>query len=156
FGLQWADRLLPTPIFEGLSLNAYDAALGPSRQRWERQGADVDPRVVLIQITERTYQELHGPPLAHATHAQLIRQLKRLGARVIAFDMYFPDEQPTTPELVAAMKEHGRVLVSSVRQWERLHKDMSWQRQIKESLPDIRDVATSGWSNLPKDLDGVL
>jgi adenylate cyclase len=49
-----------------------------------------DPRIVIVGIDEKTLQTIGSYPLPRSDYALLVRQLKREGARVVAFDMTFP------------------------------------------------------------------
>jgi len=52
-----------------------------------------DDRIVIVDIDERTLQEISSFPLPRKTYATLIDRLSAAGARVVAFDFTFP-----TPE----------------------------------------------------------
>ena len=49
-----------------------------------------DPRIVIVGIDDKTLQTIGSFPLPRNNYAVLVRQLKRSGARVIAFDETFP------------------------------------------------------------------
>ena len=51
---------------------------------------DVDPRIVIVGIDDKTLQTVGSYPLPRSDYALLVRQLKQGGARVIAFDVTFP------------------------------------------------------------------
>ena len=52
-----------------------------------------DDRIVIVDIDERTLQEISSFPLPRKTYATLVDRLSAAGARVVAFDFTFP-----TPE----------------------------------------------------------
>lgn len=63
-----------------------------------------DPRIVIVGMDEKTLQRIGSFPLPRGNYALLVRQLKKRGARVIAFDENFPTaassealERPNTP-----------------------------------------------------------
>ena len=49
-----------------------------------------DPRIVIVGMDEKTLQRIGSFPLPRGNYALLVRQLKKRGARVIAFDENFP------------------------------------------------------------------
>jgi adenylate cyclase len=49
-----------------------------------------DPRIVIVGIDDKTLQTIGSYPLPRSNYAQLVRQLKQAGARVVAFDVTFP------------------------------------------------------------------
>ncbi|MGA8539715.1 MAG: adenylate/guanylate cyclase domain-containing protein [Terriglobales bacterium] len=51
---------------------------------------EVDPRIVIVGIDDKTLQTIGSFPLPRSNYALLVRQLKQDGARVIAFDVTFP------------------------------------------------------------------
>jgi adenylate cyclase len=52
-----------------------------------------DDRIVIIGIDEKTLQQIGSFPLPRSNYALLVNQLKSGGARVIAFDVTFPDPE---------------------------------------------------------------
>jgi adenylate cyclase len=55
-----------------------------------RGSREVDPRIVIVGIDEKTLEQVGSFPLPRSKYAQLVRALKQDGARVVAFDMTFP------------------------------------------------------------------
>jgi adenylate cyclase len=51
---------------------------------------EVDPRIVIVGIDDKTLQTIGSFPLPRSNYALLVRQLKQDGARVVAFDVTFP------------------------------------------------------------------
>jgi adenylate cyclase len=90
-------------ILTGLALAAYalDVLDGPELDtidaRFEIRGDLGAPRdVVLVEIDDVTFGELDRSwPFPRSLHATAIRQLRRAGARVIAYDIQFTE--PTVP-----------------------------------------------------------
>lgn len=62
---------------------------------------EVDPRIVIVGIDEKTLQEIGSYPLPRSTYASLVRQLHAGGARVVGFDMTFPT--PASNESLAML-----------------------------------------------------
>jgi class 3 adenylate cyclase/CHASE2 domain-containing sensor protein len=61
-----------------------------------------DPRIVLVTVDEKSVAnlaELYGrPPYPRDVWAMAVDELKRAGAKVIAFDILFSEENPASPE----------------------------------------------------------
>lgn len=90
----------------GLRLEVYAAYDRPAVQK-------ACDRIRLVTISDRSYSSgalPRGTRLPRTYHAKLIRQLTRLGARVIAFDLYFTDETTHDRELAEAVRSSGRVV----------------------------------------------
>ena len=51
---------------------------------------DADPRIVIVGMDEKTLQRVGSFPLPRNNYVLLVQQLKKSGARVIAFDETFP------------------------------------------------------------------
>lgn len=130
--------------------------------------------VAVLRITDVTRRKLSEPrpsfasgidrPLTYRRdsrlfHAQVVRNLKRLGAAVIVFDMVFgePDAE-ADPHLAKAIREHGKVVLAASDQAEFANDG---QAEILHALlppvPDLREAAASyGVANLPPDPDRTL
>ena len=75
----------------------------PNLVTWAQQ------QVVLVPISDATFDpknHLDGPPVPRNRHAQIIRDLTRAGAKVIAFDLVF--DLPGLPENDAALAKAAR------------------------------------------------
>jgi adenylate cyclase len=68
--------------------------------------------IVLVAETNKTFETLPDP-VPRSYHAKLIRDLKRLGAKVIAFDVWFDQPRPEDAELAAAARDAGNVVWGS-------------------------------------------
>ncbi|MGH9640939.1 MAG: CHASE2 domain-containing protein, partial [Terriglobales bacterium] len=62
---------------------------------------EVDPRIVIVVIDEKTLQKVGSFPLPRSTYAALVRQLHNAGASVVGFDMTFPT--PASSESLALL-----------------------------------------------------
>lgn len=58
--------------------------------RYHRPGR-IHPDVVIVDVNERSIQELGQFPFARGVYGDLIRQLEKAGAKVAAFDITFPE-----------------------------------------------------------------
>lgn len=67
--------------------------------------------VVLVAIDELSLDRLGRWPWRRNIHAELITKLREAGAKTIVFDILFSEPSPDDPELAAAMKAHGNVIL---------------------------------------------
>ncbi|MCM0612580.1 CHASE2 domain-containing protein [Marinobacter sediminum] len=67
--------------------------------------------VVLVAIDELSLDRLGRWPWRRNIHAELITKLREAGAKTIVFDILFSEPSPDDPELAAAMKAHGDVIL---------------------------------------------
>lgn len=116
--------------------------VGQRRTRWQmsRNPAEKEgQRIVLVTFNDETFApsnllRVPGPPIPRHYHAQVIRNLKKAGARLIAFDMIFDVSRPAEDaELAAAAKEAGNVVWAVML-------DQTW----RPVLPNRRLQAASG------------
>ncbi|MGH9670177.1 MAG: CHASE2 domain-containing protein, partial [Terriglobales bacterium] len=63
-----------------------------------------DPRVVIVDIDEKTLQRVGAYPIARSAYAQLVDRLHADGARIVTFDVTFP-----TPEKNSAVEALARL-----------------------------------------------
>jgi diguanylate cyclase (GGDEF)-like protein/PAS domain S-box-containing protein len=67
--------------------------------RFRVRGAEApDPRTVIVVADEKSAQQLGGWPLSRSLWAKAVDHLKQAGAKVIVFDILFPDPEPTMGE----------------------------------------------------------
>lgn len=64
---------------------------------------DPDPQVVIVAVSDEAIRNLAAvgfgrPPYSREVYAEVIRELRRAGAAVIAFDIAFPEEDLSHPE----------------------------------------------------------
>jgi CHASE2 domain-containing sensor protein len=90
-------------IFEFQEMLAYDFLL---RHRPTQQ---VNPEIVIIEISDDTLKGLGRWPLPRDYHADLIEILSKNGCRSIVFDILFSEPSGADVRLELAMKESGRV-----------------------------------------------
>ncbi len=94
-----------TPLLDLLELKTYDMRLRALPSTPSRQ-------VAIAAIDERSLAELGRWPWSRATLARLVDRLDRLGARVIAFDLFFPEaESPQADRELARAAGSGRKVV---------------------------------------------
>lgn len=96
-----------------------------------------DTNVVIVQLDDRSYQELGQNPAAFARslHAQLIQALGKAGARAIIFDILFFDRRAAAAEnaaFVAASTNFGPVVLAAAM----LTRN---QNGIRETKPELAE-----------------
>ena len=67
-------------------------------QRFERRGALSAPGLLVVAIDDKSFEELDVRwPFRRKLHAQVIRNLTRAGAKVIAYDVQFTEPDADHP-----------------------------------------------------------
>ena len=101
-----------------------------------------DDRIVIAAIDDDSIREL-GWPFPRNKHAELIRKLKKLGAKVVTFDVMFLDPDTRSgawdKELAAATKEAGNVVHLSVL--DILQGEHGSQNILREPIPELKKTA---------------
>lgn len=93
--------------FDRPELASYDF-----RFRW-RGEEPPDTNVVIVAVDDQSQQELGlNWPFPCSFHAKLVRNLKKAGAKVIAFDIEFFTETPEDSEFAEALAEAGNVILA--------------------------------------------
>lgn len=103
-------------------------------------------KILIVTTDEDFFQEYESWPLRRADIGQLVTNLKKLGAKVIALDilMDFPSSYDEDPVIAEHLKNAGDVLVVSQAQFRNGHfKAMNY------ATPVIKDASLSGYSNHP-------
>jgi adenylate cyclase len=100
----------PTPIFvflQRLEFNSLD-----TRFRYRPASATpVDPRIVIVDIDQRSQEELGKWPFSRAHFAKMLDVLREDGAKVVAFDITFdyPDKTAApVRKICAELEERGK------------------------------------------------
>ena len=99
-----------------------------------------DPRIVIVAIDEKTLQQIGAYPLPRSQYAQLVRDLKQDGARVIAFDMTFP--LPESSEALAILTKLKEQPANPLRRqtFEDLWKQADVDTQFAHAIKDAGNV----------------
>ena len=169
-GDYWANRrqLYPLFSFQGL---VYDRAM---------TGFARDPRkltgpVSVVEIREETGQDprlnnaapflpgekerIRFDEHPRAFHARVVENLRRLGARVIVFDILFDRDQPRWDRhFAAAMRRHKRVILAATA-FSGLENSGLAVKRIASQMPtpDLREAAAAvAMANVPEDVDRVV
>jgi len=90
-----------------------DLRVGDFLHRWfcGAVRADDIPPICVVAITSDELGRFGAMPWRRRYHADLIRKLDALGARVIAFDIYFTHRSREDEVLAAACSESGKVIL---------------------------------------------
>src|SRR5262249_7756459 len=115
----------PTPIFsflQRLEFNSLD-----TRFRYRPASATpVDPRIVIVDIDQRSQEALGKWPFSRAHFPKMLDVLRADGAKVVAFDITFdyPDKTAaparTILEELKARKERGEAIDAKYEAWVRV------------------------------------
>lgn len=106
-GLLCTTALTLSRVCEPQELAAYDWLMRT------RPSSPTHPDIVIIEIADDTLKSLGRWPIPRQFHITLIKALTESGARMIVFDALFSEPQAADVEFMAAMKESGRVYLSS-------------------------------------------
>ena len=62
-----------------------------------RGGQQPEPQTVIVLVDDKSLEQLGRWPLSRSVYANAVRRLDRAGARVIAFDLLFPEPETLVP-----------------------------------------------------------
>ncbi|MCL5773125.1 MAG: adenylate/guanylate cyclase domain-containing protein [Firmicutes bacterium] len=133
---------------ERLELITYDSRLNT---RGAFQPSD---KIVVVTIDENSIEALGRWPWSRKIHAEMIRTLKNAGARVIAFDVGFPDRsiKKDDEELAGAAKSAGNVVVVYYGSY-----DNAGNFVPEPPYPELQQsVAGAGVALIPIDMDRTV
>lgn len=110
---------------------------------------------VIVEIDARSLAELRSWPWSRRYHAAVVRQLRRSGASIIAFDVDFSARSEGGDEdLARAIRESGNVILPIFEQKSSGRQD---DRRVLSSSPDAAlSDAWVGGVNIFPDADGVV
>lgn len=133
---------------------AYDLRL------WLVAGDTPDPRIVMVAIDDESLGAIGRWPWPRETHARLIQALGAVGARVIAFDVEFPEASPdprSDEQFGQAAREAGNVVVGSQGQVEAVGEPgLVRASRFLDPVDAIRSTTTVGHMNVLPGPDGVI
>jgi EAL domain-containing protein (putative c-di-GMP-specific phosphodiesterase class I)/CHASE2 domain-containing sensor protein len=112
-------------------------------------------QTAIVEIDARSLAQLRSWPWPRRYHAQLVRELNKAGASIIAFDVDFSARSDGGDEaLGAAIREAPHVILPT---FEQKSSDRADDRQVIESRPDdaFRDAWIGGVNIFP-DRDGMV
>lgn len=141
-------------LLEGAEWRSYDLRLSLTARDTP------DPRIVLVAIDEKSLAALGRWPWPRETHARLIRALRAAGARVIAFDVEFPEAAPDPAadrELARAAREAGNVVFGAHGELPpRMGAGVMRAQALVPPTPALAAAAGYGHLNMVPDPDGVI
>jgi PAS domain S-box-containing protein len=107
--------------------------------------------VVIVGIDQKSLDALGRFPWLRSTHARLVEQLHRMGARLIALDLILSEPSPEDEELARAMETAGNVYLAVVR--ERRREETVY---LEPAAPLAGAAAGLGHTHLALSGDGVV
>jgi signal transduction histidine kinase len=120
---QWRElawRLLPGMIMAiGGSSLSHLGWLKPAEQLaynylFQLRGSiDWDQRVAIVAIDDNSIQQLGRYPWSRQSFTQLMQRLNQATGSVVAFDVIFSEPSPADQGFVAAIAQHGQVVLAS-------------------------------------------
>lgn len=119
-----------------------------------------DPSITVVAIDDASINQVGRWPWARSVHAELIKKLSDAGAKVIAYDVNFPEVSDAQDDqaLADALKASGRVVLPE--ELKDLVTGAGGQLTyslILRSIPLIaQQAAALGHSNTPPDTDGIV
>ena len=110
--------LLTYPLDSFLSKLSYDWLF---RLRPPTAVSQSQSPVVIVYMDDESHEKLEQSGASswdRRLHAELLRQLKRLGARAVAFDVWFrpPADAAATREMIEAAQDHSQVFFAATRE----------------------------------------
>ncbi|HEY7819351.1 MAG TPA: CHASE2 domain-containing protein, partial [Vicinamibacteria bacterium] len=147
-----ASGLYFTGIFESLEYQLYDADF-----RMNAKG-EAPAEIVIVAIDEPSLKRLGSWPWPRAYHAEVLRQIRARGAKVIGMDIgfYEPDriEPMNDQELAAATREAGNVVLPVIL--EKFTRDGVEMIKVMENLPEVTEAAAGvGHAHIESSADGI-
>ena len=120
-----------------------------------KQKQAVDPRIVVIEISDDSVSKIGRWPWERSWHAALIQALKEWGAKAIVFDVIFSETSDIKNDtaLAQALSRAGNVYLAQFLESARRGKEP----KILTSLPQFTQYAYGqGHINLEPDIDGTM
>lgn len=96
---------------------------------------------------------------SRAFHTRVLRNLRRLGARVVVFDMVFDEQvKDLDPLFLDAIRRHGKVVLGALNVQRALAGGAAEQTiKLQFPDPDLREAAAAtGFVDLRRDADGAV
>ena len=118
-----------------------------------------DPSIMVVAIDDASIGQLGRWPWSRQVHASLINALKLDGAKVIAYDVNFPEVSDATNDqaLADALKSAGNVVLPVELQLETAASNLSYDpAHILSPISLIAsNAAATGHTNILPDADGI-
>ncbi len=114
----------------------------------------INPRIMVIEISDDSIQEIGRWPWTRDWHADLVRVLHEWGASAVVFDILFPEKSEPSHDkaLSDAIRLSKKVFLA-----EALEKLPSGEERLISSIPEFSNYAKgTGHINLEPDADGTM
>lgn len=160
---------LKRPIIIGLAVALFGvlALLSGALSSWSHRATDrlfldkePDSSILIVAIDDASITRTGRWPWDRSVHADLIRKLSNGGARVIGYDVNFPEPQDAENDndLASAIIDAGNVVLPTELKLIRGPFDLTYdQERTLKSISTIASAAKrTGHSNTPPDEDGVV
>lgn len=143
--------------FEG-TLKNWDWML---QDAWYQEEREVDPRIVILAIDDKSLEEIGQWPWARDVHAKLVNTLSLGKPAVIGFDVTFPlpSTNPKDDEaFIEAVKNAGNVVLAQYGRFaEYNERGMIESLELSEPFPALKEAASAlGHLNTIPDSDGIV
>lgn len=159
-----------TPVLVGISMGALMAVLysvGIFTYWSARMGdrlflpREVSPLVALVSIDDASIVQLGRWPWDRSIHAQIINKLTEAGAKVIGYDVNFPEpsNEESDKALEDALKAAGNVVLPvelEIQQSSTRHLVFTPEKTLSPISRLAGTAKSTGHTNTPPDADGVM
>ncbi|MBE9013400.1 CHASE2 domain-containing protein [Pseudanabaenaceae cyanobacterium LEGE 13415] len=134
-------------ILSGLSVLQPVEQLAYQTLFWMRGELAWSDRVVVVQIDDRSLDQIGRFPWSRTQYVQLLNVLTQTDATVVAFDLIWSEPSPEDANLAKAIEQHGRVVLACAR--DSIGVSL-------EPVPSLKEVATAiGHIEKQIDVDGI-
>lgn len=166
-------RDLKRPLFVGMGIGFLAALLFlvGVLDTWSARATDrlflshpVDPSITVVAIDDNSISQIGRWPWPRSVHAELIQKIYAAGARVIGYDVNFPESSSADDDqvLASALKRAGNVVLPLELQFQETsgNAGIAYNPDPKTIVMPITSLSTvaasTGHSNTLPDRDGVV
>ena len=128
---------------------------GLTSRRTELLNRSASGQVAIVEIDARSLAQLRSWPWPRKYHADVVRQLHRAGASIIAFDVDFSARAPDDEALATAIHEAGNVVLPIFAQAASTNAESAGETLSSRPDAAFRDAWIGGVNIFP-DKDGVV
>ena len=151
----------------GSTIHRFENVIYDNRMRFglrnKKAGIDIDPRIVIIDIDEKSLRHEGHWPWSRKKVAQIAKNALDAGAFAVGFDIVFPElaENPATilTKTLIKTKHPNQTLIHQIKQLESHFDDDQKMREMLTGLPIVlghilmpEKKANSGYLALPDQL----
>ncbi|MBD3251626.1 CHASE2 domain-containing protein [Candidatus Uhrbacteria bacterium] len=157
----------PMVISAGIVLFGIFASLSGALESWSHKASDrffldrePHPSILIVAIDDASIGSVGRWPWDRSVHGEIVRKLSNAGARVIGYDVNFPERQDASNDhaLASAILDAGNVVLPQELQLIRTAGELSYNPdRVLRPIEPITDAAVRiGHSNTPPDPDGIV